>query len=82
LKPLKEKGCRKIHTQEVIGSRPVGPINEWNNLGGSKWPAFFYAHTNAHTEAGWWTEWQQVTPPDFTWYRACLRCICFHSFRA
>jgi hypothetical protein len=30
-----------LHTQEVIGSRPVGPIYSYNNLGGAEWPAFF-----------------------------------------
>jgi hypothetical protein len=30
-----------LHTHEVTGSSPVGPINRMNALGGSKWPAFF-----------------------------------------
>ena len=44
-----EKRAFMLHTQEVTGSSPVGPISRMSNLGGSKWPAFFYVHTDVHT---------------------------------
>ena len=44
-----------LHTQEVIGSRPVGPINDLNGLAGVKARFFAKAHTNAHTQADWLT---------------------------
>jgi hypothetical protein len=52
-----------LHTQEVIGSRPVGPIYSYNNLGGAEWPAFFYVHTNVHTAATWSFPLRLYNPP-------------------
>ena len=40
---------RLLHTQEVIGSRPVGPIEEFSKLGGAKRPALSYVHMNVRT---------------------------------
>src|SRR5262249_24338946 len=51
---------RMLHTHEVTGSSPVGPINRMNALGGSKWPAFCYVHMNVHTGAVW----QMFTAPN------------------
>ena len=39
--------------QGVGGSNPLAPINQFNQLGGSKWPAFHHVDTDVHTREVW-----------------------------
>jgi len=38
--------------QGVGGSNPLAPIKQLNQLGGSKWPAFYHVDTEVHTPRG------------------------------